>query len=296
MEKIDRLGWAAGISFVSYGVRVGVRANKPEILEQVVDRLPRGWKPSRTHIVDRLYSLVVGGEGIRPNVRRFNILYGNVEKLLRTLDIDEFLQAFESDLKLHVAAGARGRVFVHAGVVGWRGLAIVIPGRSFSGKTTLVAELVRAGATYYSDEYAVLDSKGLVHPYPRPFLVREDGKQVRYKAETLGTKSGTKPLPVGLVIVSSYKPGARWRPRTISRAEGALALIANTVSIQRQPEAVLKTLRLAIPKTTFHKGVRGEAGQVVDHILKNFGSYEMRHRQHVMHCDAGVAGLEDHFG
>jgi hypothetical protein len=31
-----------------------------------------------------------------------------------------------------------------------------------------VAELVRAGATYYSDEFAVLDSRGRVHPFPRP--------------------------------------------------------------------------------------------------------------------------------
>ena len=43
-------------------------------------------------------------------------------------------------------------------IVTWgRGRAIVIPGRTFSGKSTLVAELVRAGATYYSDEYAVED-------------------------------------------------------------------------------------------------------------------------------------------
>jgi hypothetical protein len=34
---------------------------------------------------------------------------------------------------------------------------------SYSGKTTLVSELIRAGATYYSDEYAVIDERGRVH-------------------------------------------------------------------------------------------------------------------------------------
>jgi hypothetical protein len=266
MDKIDRLGWAAGMSFVSYGVRVGIRVNKPEILDRLVDRLPPGWKPSRALTVERLYSLIIGGEGPRPNVRRFNILYGNVEKLLRTMDLDEFLDVFESDVKLHVAAGARRRVFIHAGVVGWKHQAILIPGRSFSGKTTLVAELVRAGATYYSDEYAVLDADGLVHPYSRPLSVRENGKHVKHTPEMFGGRLGTRPLPVGLVVATSYKSGARWRPKTLSAAEGALELILNAVSIQRQPEKVLETLKRAIPNATILKGVRGEAEQVVDFV------------------------------
>jgi len=89
MDKIDRLGWAAGITFVSYGVPVGIRVNRPEMLEQLLDRFPPGWKPSRARVVERLYSLIVGGVGARPGIRRFNILYGNTQKLLRTLDIDE---------------------------------------------------------------------------------------------------------------------------------------------------------------------------------------------------------------
>ena len=277
MDKIDRLGWAAGITFVSYGVPVGVRVNRPEMLEQLMDRFPPGWKPSRARVVERLYSLIVGGVGARPGIRRFNILYGNTQKLLRTLDIDEFLTVFESDLKLHVAAGARRRVFVHAGVVGWKGQAILIPGRSFSGKTTLVAELVRAGATYYSDEYAVLDAHGRVHPYPRPLSVRRNGKRVKQTAQMLGSKSGTEPLAVGLVIVSRYKPGARWRPRSLSAGEGALALIENTVSVQREPETVLETLRRAIPNAPVLKGVHGEARQVVDHIVKNSSTWDNKH-------------------
>jgi hypothetical protein len=147
---------------------------------------------------------------------------------------------------------------------------ILIPGRSFSGKTTLVAELLRVGATYYSDEYAVLDAKGMVHPYARPLSVRDNGKRVRQPPEVLGGESGTKPLPVGLVILSRYKPGARWRPRTLSAGEGALALIENTVSIQNQPEMAVGTLRQAIQGAIFLKGVRGEAGEVVDYVNEEF--------------------------
>jgi predicted ATPase len=44
-----------------------------------------------------------------------------------------------------VATEAPRRVFVHAGVVGWKGQAILVPGRSYSGKTTLIAALMKAG-------------------------------------------------------------------------------------------------------------------------------------------------------
>ena len=71
-----------------------------------------------------------------------------------------------------MAEFARRRVFLHAGAVAWNGLGIVIPGGTMSGKTSLVRELLQAGALYYSDEYAVLDDLGRLHPYPQPLGVR----------------------------------------------------------------------------------------------------------------------------
>jgi hypothetical protein len=179
------------------------------------------------------------------------------------------LDIFETDLRLYVAESARRRVFVHAGVVGWRGRAILIPGRSFSGKTTLVAELVRAGAIYYSDEYAVLDSKGYVHPFSQPLSLREPGsaRQTRCTVEALGGRRGVKPLPVGVIIVSQYKAGARWRPRHLSGGLGAMALLNNTVSVRRQPEVAMNTLQKAVSDATILRGVRGEASEIVASVL-----------------------------
>src|SRR6266536_3494305 len=160
MKKIDRLGWVAGISFVSYGLRIGVRVNEPRALPYVFERLPTGWKPAQSSIVEHLFSLFVGDENPRSNIRRLHLVYRDTTRLARSKTLDEALDVFESNLQLTVAEHARHRVFVHAGVVGWQGNAILIPGLSHSGKTTLVDQLVRAGATYYSDEYAVLDESG----------------------------------------------------------------------------------------------------------------------------------------
>lgn len=276
MAKIDRLGWAAGFAFSSYGVTVGVRVNDPQLLGRLPDHLPPGWKFVRRAAVERLYSLVVGGAaaGARPGVRRFNLLYGDAERLARTHDLNEVCERFESDVKIYVADGARRRVFVHAGVVGWRGRAILMPGQSFSGKTTLVAELVRAGAVYYSDEYAVLDERGRVHPYPRPLAVRSEespGLREKVRAESLGGRAGVKPLPVGLVVVSKFEPQARWRPVRLSAGRGALALLEHTVSARRRPDKALAALGGVMQTAVAFKSPRGEARETAARILEMLG-------------------------
>ncbi len=272
MAKLDRLVWTAGIAVTSYGVRVGVRVNNSEVLRQIVDCLPPGWKPTSGDKVERLYSLIVGGSSQRPGVRRFNLVYADGLRFGRSERLEEVLESLEGEIKLYVAEHARRRVFIHAGVVGWNGKAIIIPGSSFSGKTTLVAELVRAGATYYSDEYAVLDALGRVHPYSRPLAIRkpEGGGWNKHSAEELGGRAGIKPLPVGLVLVSSYQAGARWKPRSLSAGQGALALLNNTVSVRLNPEAALDTLERVVSHAPVLKGTRGEARDIADALLSRF--------------------------
>jgi hypothetical protein len=185
------------------------------------------------------------------------------------MDLEEVFKALESDLQLYVAENARRGLFVHAGVVGWRGSAIIIPGASFTGKSTLVAALVRAGATYYSDEYAILDRRGLVHPYPKQLLIRTGGPAPpgRFWPEALGGGSGVEPLPVASVIVTRYRSGAQWRPRALSLGRGVIALLGHTVSARRQPHLTLTTLSRALSQAAVQKGVRGEAEEMAETLL-----------------------------
>jgi len=272
MKKIDRLGWVAGLSFLSYGNRIGIRTNSPELMDRMLDLIPPGWEPVRSPFVDRLYSVLVPrGNGQSSKVRRLNLVYGGVERIARTPALADALTVLEADLQLFTAALAKNRVFVHAGVVGWRGRAIVIPGRSFSGKSSLVAELVRAGATYYSDEYAVLDRRGHVHPYARSLSIRKEatGQTERFPVGSLGGVAGVEPLPVGLVVASMYKPGARWRPRTLSPGHAILALLSYTLPARRKPRMALEALQRAVKRARVVKSPRGEAREVVDSILEN---------------------------
>jgi hypothetical protein len=270
MEKIDRLGWTAGIAFESYGLKIGVRVSDPAALERVRSCLPPGWQPARSPDVDYLMSLRIGGASGRPNIRNYSLLYGGLARLARTMDQDELFQTLENELQLFVAEWATNRVFVHAGVVAWKGRAIVIPGRTLAGKSTLVAALLEAGATYYSDEYAVLDGRTLVHPYPRPLSLRQAGgaRPQRLRAENLGSSVGTAPLPIGVVAVTRYLPGSSWRPRLLTPGTGALELLNHTIPTLRAPERVLTTLNRLAPRARLLKGPRGEARETAHLLLR----------------------------
>lgn len=259
------------MALTAYGVRVGVRTDDAGALGAVARRLPPGWRPSASPGVARLYSFIAGGAGGGRGVRRFHLLYAGAELIARSLDREAVFDRFESDLQLYVAERAPRRVFVHAGVVGWKGRAVVIPGRSMSGKTTLVTELVRAGADYYSDEYAVLDPWGRVHPYARPLAVREGAglRRTRRHAEEFGGRVGEVPLPAGLVVVSRYEPGESWRPRRLTPGEGVLELLSNTVPARRTPARVLSVLTKAAAGAGALAGPRGEAAAAAEAILRS---------------------------
>ena len=88
-------------------------------------------------------------------------------------------------------------------------------------------------------------------------------------ARTTSADAGTQPLPVGLIVVSKYKPGAKWRPRRLSVGQGVLDLLAHTVSARRQPGAALAALQRAAAQSLILKGVRGEASLMAASLLQH---------------------------
>ena len=257
------------MAFVSHGVKIGIRVSSPEILDRIERLLPLYSKPARGRRVNSLYSLIVSGSKVGSKTRRVNILYAEVKGLARTRDTDKALEALEDHLQLYVAEHAPRRVFVHAGVVGWRGKAIVIPGRTHTGKSTLVKALVEAGATYYSDEYAVLDKRGRVHPYARPLSMRPmgGGHPTKVPPEDLGGRIGVRPLPVGWIVPTYYRPDVRWRPRSLSPGRAVMELLGHTLPAQLYPERVMPTLCSATAEATVLKGARGEATEFAEILL-----------------------------
>lgn len=182
---------------------------------------------------------------------------------------EDLLHELESVIRHHIALHAKDHLFIHAGVVGVDGVAVVIPGASRSGKTTLVTEFLRAGASYYSDEYAVVDPTGSVHPYAKPLSVRERGGIARSAASVPvpAELTGCDPIRAGLIVVTEYRSGAEWSGRRCSRAEAALALVQNTVAARRRPADTFQAAVQLTQEAHTIRGSRGEASRVVGLLL-----------------------------
>ncbi len=269
MEELNRLGWAAGLSIVAFGVRFGIRSTSKKALEQVIPHLPLGSKECASNKVELLYSLIPPRKRSKERTRSRYLLYSGQHRLFGSRDFEKVGKTLEEDMLLHVSRWSTRRIFVHAGAVGWKGTGILLPGGTRTGKSTLVAELVKAGATYYSDEHAVLDEKGRVHPYPRPLSLRRGaGKRARkVPVEELGGVAGKKPIPVALVFATRYEAGRVWRPRRITPGRAVLELLAHTIPARRVPERAVATLRFVAERATVIKGVRGEASEIAKALL-----------------------------
>ena len=126
----------------AYGVAFEVRVDDPRLRAAVRARFPPGWRATRrppSVLLTLLHDARSPGVSVRMEGRL----------LERGLTHARALDVLESELQLAVARLARPEVFVHAGVVAVNGRAILVPGRSGAGKTTLVRALLAAGATYY---------------------------------------------------------------------------------------------------------------------------------------------------
>ena len=266
MEKMDRLGWAAGVSFEAFGLRVGIRVLDPQLLNSLISRVPGHCRLLNSAEVDRLYSVVTPAV-IRRNVRPMYFLYGDHGRLSRTERFEELLDSFESDLDFYISANSPETLFIHAGAVRWKEHAILIPGRSRSGKTSLVAEFLRAGASYYSDDLAIVDRSGYLHPYPRPLSVRiADDASRRVRPEDLGAKSA-KSGRISVVLFTEYVASASWCPSRITHGEGMLRLLQNVPSARKQPALVIDVLGNAIKNAEVQASYRGEKEQTVNSVL-----------------------------
>ena len=184
------------------------------------------------------------------------------------LQLDLAIEMLDSELRIYLGRKAPDTIFVHAGVIAHNGTAMVMPSETFGGKTTLVAALVREGAVYYSDEFALIDREGLVHPYPRRLSVRGDGGRANRTVESLGGVAGDKAVPLGMIVITSYRPDAQWSPKRVSPGAGAMAMLANAVPAMERSEEVMRVISRAAEGAVVIESERGEADPLAPQLLR----------------------------
>lgn len=256
MVASSGLRWRGTFAFQVMGARIAVRATLTDPLE-LLSYVPPGASPIPPRDAEIVYSLVEEGE--EP------VLYVGDTVLLTSADRTLLRGKLEGDLHYRIARAARDRVLVHAGVVAIEGRAVVLPGRTFAGKSSLVAHLVEAGAVYFSDELALFDHEGRVHPYPRPLKLRArrpEGLPAR-EVPVPPDRVGKVPVPLGLIVAARYRPGASWSPVVLAPGEAVLSLFDNTILARERPKESLSAFARAMEGALAVTGPRGEAPEVV---------------------------------
>jgi hypothetical protein len=157
---------------------------------------------------------------------------------------------------------------VHAGALLINGKALLLPGSSHAGKSSLVAELLRRGASHFSDEYALIDDHGLTHSYPRPLLLRNGRPtQSLVLPEEMNAQFASEPAPVGWILALDYVAGGQWKVHELSQGEAIMLLLQNTPhEMAKSPEMIDFFLRVAEKARSF-QGVRGEATDAATCVL-----------------------------
>ncbi len=153
---------------------------------------------------------------------------------------------------------------IHAAMLVHDGHAIMIPGASHAGKTTLAVAAIDAGVTVASDEYALVDLKsGLVHGWPRPLRIRlADGELERRPLP----EYRNDPVPVAMVAAIRYSPGGP-PISPISRADALQALLENCVCGSSRPADAFDAAVKITSGSISVGGCHDDAQRAVEHMM-----------------------------
>lgn len=278
IEKInpkDTSADANRLIFECFGVKIGISIDDAVLARATRANMPRILPVRRKAIdestVEHWFSVTATENGVLKYRLAVNSQFEGEFETRRQL-----IESLASRLRLTVAEYAPDYIFLHAGAVSFEGRAIIIPGKSFSGKTTLVAELIKRNCAYLSDEYAVLDRDGLVHPFTKKLSLRltpDDYRQTDVSAEKLGGKKQKTPVPVGCLLITEYVKNKK-RPalKFHTSGQGVMAALANSISVRRNPKSVLEVLSRVADQATVIKCRRGDAEQFADLLLAHLNA------------------------
>lgn len=247
---------------LSHGVRVEIECADADLRALLPAILPPGWVGTDEFPEDGHLSVMTPRPGLYD-------VFLNGSLVVSAVQADVALQVLDAQLRSVIAVAAPDHIFVHAGAVAHDGFALLLPGPSFAGKSTLTAALVGAGALYLSDEFALLDAQGQVHPYPRPLSLRgaADRHGTPTSVQELGGRTADHAFPVGLVAALTWDADAGWTIERVGPGRTALLLLENTVPARTRPEQALEAISAAARGADGVVGTRGDADDAAHRLI-----------------------------
>jgi hypothetical protein len=180
-------------------------------------------------------------------------------------DDDWTWDRLESDLGLFAAERLDGLVAVHAALILAGDVVVVVPGRSFTGKTSLCVAALDAGYTVLSDEYCLVHPGGdVVGGWPRRLRVRgEDGAVTRRDGPVVHD-----PVVPTLVAALSYDAESSGLDiEAMSPGDVTIALLDNTVCGASRPTFAFDAAVAVARRVPGVRGTRGEAAGALEALI-----------------------------
>jgi hypothetical protein len=250
-------------------------------LDALLDALSIAGEPSGPH-----YSFVE--EQLGPE-RVYSVFYGP-SRLVQCTDPSVGLDWLLWHIQARAMSLSGQWLVVHAGAVAALGHAVLLPGPTGAGKTTLVAGLVAAGLGYLSDDAVPLSgSPPVAHPYARPLSLKPGTHELLAQLEPrapsavarhLGPQwhvpvSSIRPQAVApscrpaFVVAPIYEPGGRTRLEPMTRADALVVLIRNTLNFGVQGSSKgLVLLRDVVNGADCHRLVAADLDAACQAVLE----------------------------
>jgi energy-coupling factor transporter ATP-binding protein EcfA2 len=172
-------------------------------------------------------------------------VYRNDQAILHAAGADLAIAHLVWHVNRGVVEEAGKRLLLHAAAAERDRRVLLVAGPEGSGKSTLVAALVRAGLQYVTDETVAVEVPATtIAPYPKPIAL--DRRSLRALGNPIPAASSTlegvseqdlvppqaiRPMAVAepggaprLLVLPSYRPGSGAAARPIARPDAAVAL------------------------------------------------------------------------
>jgi HprK-related kinase A len=204
------------------------------------------------------------------------------------------LPMLESGLNWLVWTSTARFLLVHAAVLERQGQAVVMPGPSGVGKSTLCAALVARGWRLLSDEVAMIrPADGLLQPYPRPISLKNESIEMiarmmpdahfsrRFDGTTKGTVAFMRAPPQAIaradvparprvVVFPKYTARAPVEIAPLERAQSFMRLVDHSSNYLTLLETGFDTLASLVETCDHYAlsyGALDEAVAVIEHLM-----------------------------
>ena len=264
-------------------IDIAITSELPGVLSEYTElyhqcRIPRS---------DRAINLSVHRERSRYTLGRRYVIRGDGERMFSVRKLEEVLPHLEWAVNWRIVKEFHSYLQLHSGVVQRNGAGFVFPASPGSGKTTLCCGLLARGWKYLSDEFALIDPQGNLHPYPKALCVKEGSFSVveglslpqlspyQYKKGAKGRVAYLSPSDIGpqcvsdvcplrYVVFPTYREGAEPSLQRITRGEAAFQVTQLSFNFQKYGPEAMGLLTNAIRSADCYRLTSGEINKTCD--------------------------------